>query len=265
MLPKEQAMTLQPLTRRRGFTPVQLVVLIAILLVVAALGAPLVARIRDAAARTHSENNLKQIGLACHAAHDNYRSFPPLAGEFANKAGSLHFFILPFIEQGALYNSAKDAVWDNGAWGTRIDVYLDPRDATAPSGNVFKEWLATTNYPANYMVFGEGGRTLVQIPDGTSNTLMFAQRYQICNGAPTAWGYPSLYTWAPMFAFSNQSLFQLAPGQADCDPTRPQAIGNIMLIGLCDGSVRSVSPRLSATTWANLCDPADGNVLGNDF
>jgi hypothetical protein len=117
------------------------------------------------------------------------------------------------------------------------------------------------------MVFrdGKGGVSFAQIPDGTSNTMMFATRYQMCNGTPTAWGYPSLYTWAPIVAYDSLALFQRAPRPEDCDPTRAQAIGNAMLIEMCDGSARVVNLRVSAQTWANVCDPADGMVLGNDL
>lgn len=258
-------MTTQPFYRRSGFTPVQLMVVLALLLFGLAFLAPVLARVREAAARMQSTNNLKQLALGVHNAHDVFTSFPPAVGEFQKKTGSLHFFLLPFLEQELLFREAKEGVWDNNAWGKRLDVFVDKRDASAPAENVYKSWLATTNYAANWMVFGEGGRTIAQIPDGTSNTLMFAQRYQMCNGTPTAWGYPSPYTWAPIFAYDNQSLFQLSPKQDECDPTRAQAVGGVPLIGMCDGSVRTVSARLSAMTWANLCDPADGNVIGDDF
>jgi hypothetical protein len=251
--------------RRGAVSPVDLLVLIALLLLAFAFLGPAVARVREAAARSQSTNNLKQMALAMHNAHDTYQSFPPSVGEFANKTGSAHFFILPFIEQQQLYNQGTDAVWDNSVWSKRIAIYIDPRDASGPPDGLFKSWLATTNYPVNWMVFKDGGAKIQQIVDGTSNTLMIAQRYQMCNGAPTAWGYPSLFSWAPVMAYENQSLFQMSPRQDECDPTRAQAIGGVLLIALCDGSVRSLNPRLTAQTWANLCDPADGNVLGADF
>jgi hypothetical protein len=253
------------LARRGAVSPVDLLLLVALLLLAFAFLGPAVARVREAAARAQSTNNLKQLGLGMHSFHDSYKAFPPSVGEHANKTGTAHFFILPFIEQAALYNRGTDAVWDNSVWSTRIAIFSDPRDTTVPPGGLFKSWLATTNYPVNWMVFKEGGTTFQQIPDGTSNTLMFAQRYQMCNGAPTAWGYPSLFSWAPVVAYDNQALFQTWPPQDECDPTRAQAIGGVMLIALCDGSVRSLNPRLTALTWANLCDPADGNVLGADF
>jgi hypothetical protein len=252
---------------RRGVTVVQLLVVLAILLILIGLLVPAIQRVREAAARAQSQNNMKQLALACHNCHDAFNGMPPIAGEFVNKTGTLHYFLLPFIEQQNIYNMGTNAVWDNDVWSTPIVVYLDPRDASAPPGNVYQNWLATTSYPGNWMVFkdGPGGVRINQIPDGTSNTLMFTQRYQMCNGTPTAWGYPDIFTWAPMVAYYNHSLPQLSPSQADCDPTRPQAIGPVLLIGMCDGSVRTANPRVSAQTWADVCDPADGNVLGNDL
>jgi Protein of unknown function (DUF1559) len=252
---------------RRGLTLFQMLVVIAVLLILLGLLIPAVQRVRQAAARAQSTNNLKQMALAVHNAHDVYNGMPPIVGEFANKTGSLHFYLLPFIEQQNLYNGAPMAVWENDTWSKAIAIFTDPRDETEPPGNVFQNWLATTNYPGNWMVFkdGKGGTQLAQIADGTSNTMMYAQRYQVCNGTPSAWGYPSLYTWVPMVAYDNLALFQQAPSQADCDPTRPQAIGGTMTIAMCDGSVRTVNPRVSAATWANVCNPNDGNVLGNDL
>jgi|ERR1043166_2220863 hypothetical protein len=251
--------------RRPAVTPIQLIVLLGLLLLAIGFLAPAVARIREAAARTQSSNNLKQLGLAMHNAHDVFNMFPPTVGEFNNKTGSLHFFALPFIEQDNLFKLATNDVWDNDVWSKQIPIFIDPRDKSMPAGELYKNWLATTSYAANYMVFKDGNMKITQITDGTSNTLMFATRYQLCGETPTAWGYPSLYTWAPMTAHYNTTLFQVAPRPDDCDPTRAQAIGGVMQIGMCDGSVRSVSSRLSASTWANVCDPNDGNVLGDDF
>jgi hypothetical protein len=252
---------------RPGLTLIQLLVVLALLLLLGAILVPAVSRVRDAAARMQSMNNLKQLALAVHNAHDVFNGMPPVVGEWQNKTGSLHFFVLPFLEQDNLYKNAATGSWDNETWGQRLPLFLDPRDPSPPPGNVYKGWLATTNYPANWMVFkdGNGGTTFAQIPDGTSNTLMYAQRYQVCGGDPTAWGYPSLFKWAPMVAYGTAALPQLAPRQDECDPTRPQAISSAMLAAVCDGSCRALNPQISAQTWANFCDPADGNVLGNDF
>jgi prepilin-type N-terminal cleavage/methylation domain-containing protein len=249
-----------------GFTFIELLVVLAILAFLLGFLVPIIARVRMGATRSQTMNNLKQLALAVHNAHDTYAKFPPVVGKYGNSFGTVHFHLLPYLEQDNLYKSAAGEVSKNNVNGTVVRLLLDTRDTSAPPDSRFKNWLATTNYAASWPVFKQGETSIANILDGTSNTFMFAQRYQICHGAPTAWGYPALYTWAPMFAYYSQSKFQITPTQEECDPALPQSLSAAGIeVALCDGSVRMVSGNISPQTWWYATDPADGNILGKDF
>jgi prepilin-type N-terminal cleavage/methylation domain-containing protein/prepilin-type processing-associated H-X9-DG protein len=98
-------------TRRRAFTLIELLVVIAIIAILIALLVPAVQKVREAAARTQCINNLKNIGLALHAFHDANKRLPPGTstdmapwGTGGGHGSSWKVFILPYIEQGALFS-----------------------------------------------------------------------------------------------------------------------------------------------------------------
>ena len=153
---------------------------IAIIAILIGLLLPAVQKVREAAARTQSANNLKQIGIALHSSHDAFGMFPPLlvnqwASWPANDAGGFHytgpylpdnqatagsdkvtFFyaILPFVEQQALHDSING--YQFFLMGTRKDdpnklvgsttpkTYIAPADTSAYQ-YVNWQWPYTNN------------------------------------------------------------------------------------------------------------------------
>jgi hypothetical protein len=114
-------------------------------------------------------------------------------------------------------------------------------------------WQARSTLPASF-------------PDGTSNTLLFAEKYARCGAGGSLWGRTAVDLWLPVFAAWSYLPFQVRPSAADCDPTRASTpFSGAIQVALADASVRGVSAGISPETWRAACTPDRGEVLGGDW
>ena len=122
---------------RTGFTLIELLVVIAIIAILIALLVPAVQKVRAAAGATQCRNHLKQIGLAMHSHHDNFKVFPSGGtywsdtvrvmvnggpADYNAQSWGWMYQILPYIEQAELWRYPSD----NVIGATVIRVYNCP-------------------------------------------------------------------------------------------------------------------------------------------
>jgi prepilin-type N-terminal cleavage/methylation domain-containing protein len=271
---------------RAAFTLIELLVVIAIIAILIALLVPAVQKVREAAARTQSINNLKNVGLAFQGFHDAKKYFPwngavvsqlpgnntgltPTGNPPITEQGSCFFMILPYIDQTPMFNNNGP---QNNSAG--VAAYMCPGRGrpSASSGGawtdyVYNCWL--NDNVAGSFVAGNRKRTLVGITDGSSNTIMVAHgRQQTTN-----------YSNATANAGIMQNTIFAAPTSADGSThringtlqiardttaaTTNQAYGSPFPQGLLaclgDGTVRmfpySMTPGTAGSSTANTFLP----------
>ena len=274
---------------RPAFTLIELLVVIAIIAILTGLLVPAVQKVRMAAARTQSLNNLKQMGLAFHGFHDAKKRFP-----HANSPAYTSAFtqILPFIEQDNVYkqyNPNLSPTDPANLWLTQqpLSIFIDP-------GMVLPPVLQSTAY-SSYAVcigdnfpWGPGPDTgvitrwqfnpvnLVQIPDGTSSTILVGEMgFQLKNyyfssgpnkglvrGGNTSWpwGYPSYSFGTTLVPINTRTHNPADLTMSGLTGFRSDYTGGVHFL-FADGSAHFLCDLIDNYTYRAMGTRAGGEVI----
>ena len=236
--------------------------------VMIALLLPAVQQAREAARRTQSKNNLKQIALAMHNYHDTFNELP--RGTVENddlepdERLSWAYSILPYIEQQALYESIDgEAGWEaeenSQAVQIAVPFFQNPSQPGARANPSAGDYVAMAgvgedaatleNDDPRAGIFGYNRVCRFRdITDGTSNTIMITDASEpnasyLAGGRATIRGF-------------SQSPYLNGPDGIGSPHT-----GVVQMV-LADGSVRAVSVNVDETLLEALATKAGAEDVG---
>jgi hypothetical protein len=222
-------------------------------------------------------DNMRKCANAANGAHDTYKTIPPYFGIYGGWKEPLtfHAHLLPFLgDMGDVYR-------ENPINGKAIvPVFLSGLDPTRTNAGA-----GAANYAFNLRLsYDKGGNGVLsspenpiklkwaQVHDGTSQTMLFATKYQVCgaNGG-SMWldpGNNGLHSPLAATFGASMDYWQNAPTQAECDPTAGTAVSfnsDKLIVVFCDASTHVVKLDASLEIWKSLHTYAGGDPIRDDL
>jgi hypothetical protein len=207
--------------------------------------------VTQAANRTETYNNMRQIGLACHGHLDVHKTLPT-PKMIVSKGGktvelSWRVSILPFLEQQSLFDQFdRSRAWDTASNVLLVNsmptVFQDAQRDAIPASTYFQYFTGpNTLWPANAPISSNFPK---EIPDGSYVTILFAEA---ANAVP--WSSPVDVAITPNKPIPLPEMIN-------------RERGSWFLACFADGSVRNLHEHeLSQEILRSLIDPRDGRLI----
>jgi prepilin-type N-terminal cleavage/methylation domain-containing protein len=272
----------------RAFTLIELLVVIAIIAILIGLLVPAVQKVRQAAARMSSTNNLKQIGIAAHSYNDTY-GFLPTNGTNTTSTTTWcwGFQILPYIEQTAMYQNPV------GSQGIGVKTYLDPGRNHTPAvtntshtgsnspylGGPHTDYAICNRNASGQLGVGRNinpiasagpvTMSILTSANGTSNTILAGEKSMDA----TQYGQTGSINWDECIYSGGYGgtgrgtnvILKDAPNNGGQNDYWGSPYPGGCPFGMCDGSVRTINYTLSGTaTLAGAMSYNNSNPVNLD-